>query len=124
LLVTDQGVRGFLHVLNDLCFLAAPKLGLRAWQVQPKAGAGDAAAVSDAVKSLHKEKFSKFLETIAKELASFDWRTSGDPSVTEVERREKLVFRGGSGYKEIRTQLLEHLSFGDAEIAKLAERLI
>ena len=77
LLVTDQGVRGFLHVLNDLCFLAAPKLGLRAWQVQPKAGAGDAAAVSDAVKSLHKEKFSKFLETIAKELASFDWRTSG-----------------------------------------------
>ena len=28
LLVTDQGVRGFLHVLNDLCFFGASRLDL------------------------------------------------------------------------------------------------
>lgn len=124
LLVTDQGVRGFLHVLNDLCFLGAPKLHLRSWQVQSKAGAGDAAAVSGAIKTLPKEPVSTFLKDLAHELASFDWRTSSNPSITESERREKLVFRGSSGYKEIRTQLLEHLCDAEGEIGKLAKRLV
>jgi DGQHR domain-containing protein len=97
LLVTDQGVRGFLHVLNDLCFLGASKLDLRSWQVQAKASASDSEAVSQAVKTLPKQKLSGFLKKIAHELATFDWRTSSDPSVSDSERRDKLVFRGSSG---------------------------
>lgn len=124
LLTTDQGVRGFLNVLNDLCFLAASKLDLRLWQVQTKATASDAEAVSAAVKTLPKQKVARFLEAIAMSLASFDWRTSSDPSVSEIERRDKLVFRGSSGYREIRTQLLEHLSKSSGEIGQLAKRLI
>jgi hypothetical protein len=61
---------------------------------------------------------------MANELATFDWRTSSDPSVTESERRDKLVFRGSSGYKEIRTQLLEHLSKSNSEIGQIAKRLV
>ena len=124
LLMTDQGVRGFLHVLNDLCFMGASKLDLRTWQVQPKSAASDSEAVSEAVKTLPKQKVSGFLKKIAHELATFDWRTSSDPSVTENERRDKLVFRGSSGYKEIRTQLLEHLSKSDTEIGQIAKRLV
>lgn len=124
LLVTDQGVRGVLHVLNDLCFLGAPKLDLRTWRVQSRAAAGDVAAVTSALETLPKEKVSGFLKRISRQLASFDWRTSADPTVTEFERREKLVFRGSSGYKEIRTQLLEHLSAADGEVGALAKRLV
>jgi DGQHR domain-containing protein len=119
LLMTDQGVRGVLHVLNDLCFLAASKLDLRLWQDQTKASASDTEAVSAAVKTLPKQKVSSFLKAMARSLASFDWRTSSDPSVSENERRDKLVFRGSSGYKEIRTQLLEHLSETGGEIGQL-----
>lgn len=123
LLVTDQGVRGFLHVLNDLCFFAAAKLHMQTWRAQPKASAGDDRAVSDAIASLRKEDVADFLATIAKSLATFDWRTSSDTSINETERRAKLVFRGGSGYKEIRKQLIEHLSGVRGEVGRIAEGL-
>nr|WP_275945319.1 DGQHR domain-containing protein [Bradyrhizobium sp. NBAIM16] len=124
LLTTDQGVRGALHVLNDLCFLAASKLELRSWQVQANASASDAEAVSEAVATLPKQKMAAFLKSLASALAGFDWRTSSDPSVTENERRDKLVFRGSSGYKEIRIQLLEHLAKSGGEVGQLAKRLV
>ena len=124
LVMTDQGVRGLLHVINDLCFLNATKLKLRSWQVQANASAGDVDAVSQAILTLPKQAFSNFLKELAQELASFDWRTSSDPSVTAAERRDKLVFRGSSGYKEIRTRLLEHLSAADGEIGQISKRLV
>jgi len=124
LLTTDQGVRGVLHVLNDLCFLEASKLDLRLWQVQTKATASDSEAVSEAVKTLPKQKVASFLKAMASSLSSFDWRTSSDPSVSETERRDKIVFRGSGGYKEIRIQLLEHLSESGGDIGRLAKRLI
>jgi DGQHR domain-containing protein len=124
LLVTDQGVRGFLHVLNDLCFVMAPQLDLRSWRVDAQAAANDAKAVDSVLKTLDKQKVAKVLKALAVELSSFDWRTSSDPSISEIERREKLVFRGSSGYKEIRTRLLEHLSLRQNEIGHAAKRLV
>ncbi len=52
LIVTDQGVRGFLHVVNDLCFVMAPHLRLDTWQLDKKASASDAGAVTVALKSI------------------------------------------------------------------------
>jgi DGQHR domain-containing protein len=124
LLVTDQGVRGFLHILNDLCFLNASRLDLRSWQVQSSASASDAEAVIAAIRTLPKQKLTAFVKKIAHELATFDWRTSADPSNSEAERKEKLVFRGSSGYKEIRSQLLEHLKKPGNEVGTIASRLV
>jgi DGQHR domain-containing protein len=123
LIVTDQGVRGFLHVLNDLCFLRATKLDLRSWQVQRQAGANDTDAVALAMITLRKHRVASFLSEIAADLAKFDWRTSATPGLPEELRREKLVFRGSSGYREIRTQLLETLRAGDGDVADTARRL-
>jgi DGQHR domain-containing protein len=123
LLVTDQGVRGFLHVLNDLCFRRASKLDLRSWQVSRQAGANDADAVTLALTSLRKHQVASFVSDIAETLAQFDWRTSSTPDLTEDERRQKLVFRGSSGYKEIRTQLLEALRDGEGAVAETAAQL-
>lgn len=124
LIVTDQGVRGYLYILNDLCFLMAPKLDLRSWQVQASAAASDDNAVTLALKSLRKHPVSKFVKKISIGLASFDWRTSGAPEITENQRRDKLVFRGSSGYKELRIQLLEHLVKRGGDISDAAKRVL
>lgn len=121
LIVTDQGVRGYLHILNDLCFSMAPKLDLRSLQIQESASASDEKAVTLALKSIEKHTVSKFVHKIARDLASFDWRTSAAPEISEEERRSKLVFRGSSGYKELRIQLLEHLEERGADIGEIAK---
>jgi hypothetical protein len=123
LIVTDQGVRGFLHVVNDLCFVRAPNLKLDSWQIGERGSATDAGAVTLALKSIAKEPVAAFLGSIAIDLATFDWRTSSAPSISEEQRRQKLVFRGSSGYKELRAQLLEHLRALGDEVGEAAERL-
>lgn len=124
LIITDQGVRGYLHVLNDLCFSRAPNLKLDTWRVDGSAAATDEAAVTTAMKSLAKHAVGEFITKLAKGLATFDWRTSSTPDLPEDLRRQKLVFRGGSGYKEIRIQLLEHLSDATGDVATAARRFV
>jgi hypothetical protein len=124
LISTDQGVRGYLHVLNDLCFVAAPKLKLDEWRFDKGAAASDTEAVSSALKSIRKEPIAKTIGQIAEGVSTFDWRTSGTPDLSPEERRAKLVFRGSSGYKEIRALALEHLAEQETDIGKLAKRLI
>jgi DGQHR domain-containing protein len=123
LIKTDQGVRGYLHVANDLCFKMAPKLQLRNWDFDATASATDAEAVSTAIKSISKHKASHFLKLIAVKLSTFDWRTSAAPDLTEAERQRQLVFRGSSGYKELRALLLKHLGDGNDEISSVAKQL-
>jgi DGQHR domain-containing protein len=109
LLNTDQGIRALLHVTNDLCFIQARELQLYEWNIEQDAGAVDEGAVTMAIKSLEAQPVEGFLEKIASELISYDWRTSTAPDLSEPQRREKLVFRGSGGYKELRSQVLRHL---------------
>jgi hypothetical protein len=113
LIETDQGVRGFMQVLNDLCYAMAPNLRLREWQLDRhrRPAASDTDAVTLALKSIANEPVAKFLEEMTTALATFDWRTSTAPSVAKHDelRRQKLVFRGSGGYREIRAQLMIHL---------------
>lgn len=123
LVVTDQGVRGFLHVVNDLCFVWATRLDLRTWQVQQQRSANDANAVTLALETLQKHTAAIFLRDIATQLTKFDWRTSAAPQLSESERVPKLGFRGGSGYKELRLQLIKTLKSGKGSVAEAAKRL-
>lgn len=123
LIATDQGVRGFLHVLNDICFYLAPKLDLRSWRPDNSAAASDVNAVALALASYKKHNSSKAVVAIGKALATFDWRTSSAPDIDAETRRRKLVFRGSSGYKEIRAQLLEHITKQDSDVGRAALRV-
>jgi len=109
LLNTDQGIRALLHVTNDLCFVRSRDLQLDEWITEEDAGAIDETAVTMALQSLETQRVAVFLKEIATELVSYDWRTSTAPELSEDERREKLVFRGSGGYKELRSQVLRHL---------------
>lgn len=124
LITTDQGVRGFLHVVNDLCYQRAGALKLNTWVPDERSSANTVAAVESSLKSLAAQQFASFLAAIGNALASFDWRTSSSPGLEEQKRRAKLVFRGSGGYKELRTQLLEHLASVDGDLGSAAKRLL
>jgi hypothetical protein len=109
--------------LNDVCFVIAPKLDLRSWRIDKPAAASDAEAVTLALKSLKKHPLATFLNKLAEGVATFDWRTSAAPEISEGERRQKLVFRGSSGYKELRAQLLKHLKGRTDVIGEAVKRL-
>jgi len=129
LISTDQGIRGFLFIINDLCFVQSEHLKLSEWRwegVSAKAAnkniaATDEAPVSAAIKSFSRTEGAKFIDSIAEGLASYDWRTSSTPNLSEAERLRQGVFRGSSGYKEMRRQLLDHLIAGGGQASKAAK---
>ena len=124
LIVTDQGVRGFLQVLNELSYQRAAVLKLTTWLPDERSTADPVGAVERELRSLEKQDFTAFVRDIAQAMATFDWRTSTAPGLEEAERRAKLVFRGSGGYKELRLQLLEHLAAGEGDIATTAKKLL
>ena len=122
LLATDQGVRGLLQVTNDMCFLGAERLELTKWFLQGDISedALDETSVSSAITSLEKLQINKFLKVICQQLAKFDWRTSSAPDVIndEERRRAQMVFKGSSGYKELRNQLITLLCSSEDQLIR------
>jgi DGQHR domain-containing protein len=128
LLSTDQGIRGFLFVINDLCFALSDELHLDEWRwdeiapgTKKKVAATEEETVSEAIKSVSKLPAAKFLDAIADALSSYDWRTSSTPNLAEDIRIRQGVFRGSSGYKEMRRRLLDHLAPLGGQIGKAAK---
>lgn len=107
---TDQGVRGVLAVTNDLCYLRAEVLNLPEWESETLDEALAESAIDKALGTLKVEKGGKFVAAIAEALASYDWRTSAAPGLKDEEKQAKARFRGGTGYREIRADLLRHLA--------------
>ncbi|QKZ13445.1 hypothetical protein [Spirosoma sp. KUDC1026] len=114
LISSDQGVRGFLQIVNDLCFLLSTELGLRDvnWTSTDYLKDDNITTkdIEESIKDLKKNtRLFKFLKLLCEELVTFDWRTSSAPGLNEVQRRQQMLFKGSSGYKEIRVQLLKLL---------------
>lgn len=132
LLATDQGIRGFLSVINDLLFVSTDELDLRSWtweSVYETAKAKRLAATEEqaqnlALESLKKTAIAKFIDQVANGLAEYDWRTSSTPDLLDSDRVRKLVFRGSSGYKELRKQLLEHLRERNDDVGTAAKQVL
>lgn len=110
LIAQDQGIRVFLGVVNDLCYLNSDLLKLEGWGQSTKTGGDDLDLICEAVKSLKKTEIATFLKLLCKELASFDWRASSAPNLTREQSLIKSAFRGSGGYKVLRQELLNHLS--------------
>jgi hypothetical protein len=93
--------------------------------LKPSSGPLQDAAIETALKSLDQHPVAKSVKALAKGLASFDWRTSAEPSLSPTERQLKLGFRGSGGYKELRHQLLDHLAKrGGVGVADTASSLL
>lgn len=109
LLNTDQGVRGILAIFNDLARESALSLALSSWEVSgPTDGTGET-PIREALRSLKSHRIFRFVKRLAECLASYDWRTSGAPGLSEVHKSNKSRFRGSTGYRELRKDLLYHI---------------
>ncbi|MES1192117.1 MAG: DGQHR domain-containing protein [Steroidobacter sp.] len=126
LLSTDQGIRGFLFIINDLCFVSSEELHLAEWRWEERsarktASATEVDSVLIAIKSFSKSPAAEFIDSIAKVLAKYDWRTSSTPDISEEIRIRQGVFRGSSGYKEMRMRLLDQLESSTGQVGKAAK---
>ena len=110
LLNTDQGVRGVLAVANDLCFVRADDLRLSEWEGNGLDDGLAESAIAASIDSLKETPGGKFIAAIASVLGKYDWRTSGALGLSEEQKQAKARFRGGTGYREIRADLLRHLA--------------
>lgn len=124
LLATDQGVRGFQSVVNDLCYIRRRDLDLEFWNDETSLGDVTPDNVMSVATTLQDEKAFGFLERLCSSLVTFDWRTSAAPGLTENQRLAKAALRGSGGYKELRSQLVEHLrTTGAEDVASAAAQL-
>lgn len=124
LISQDQGIRAFLSIVNDLCYLNADKFGLNGWGDGSEQGDNDLEQIGVAIKSLKKAPISNFLHSLAESLAQFDWRASSAPGLSNEESLMKAAFRGSGGYRDLRHQLLLHLTSNDGEIGASASQAI
>jgi len=124
LLATDQGVRGFQSVINDLCYTRNRELGLAGWRDLSAAPEVTPEYIAIAASTLADEPVYGFLADIAESLADFDWRTSGFPGLDEQERLRASALRGSSGYKELRTRLVDHLRGSSYDAVQSAANLV
>jgi DGQHR domain-containing protein len=124
LLSTDQGIRGFLSIVNDLCYIRAQELDLASWLSEGNARPTDEEAVNDAIASLKKHEAASFLTEIASSLSKYDWRTSSAPDLEDEVRKRKAALRGSGGYRELRLELLDFLSEEKSEVGTAARRVL
>lgn len=123
---TDQGVRAILYVFNDLCYLRADDLHLRDWVATDFTERLDEGSVSEALASLSQEEgLVSYLASISDGLASYDWRTFSAPGLTMNEENLKARYRGSSGYKALRDDVLRHLSLNASiEVGSASEEAL
>ncbi len=122
MLATDQGVRGFLQVCNDISYQRRLDIPFGEWQRPTEAAATDVEEVSKALESLRKQvSIHKFIRRLTQDIARFDWRSAVTPDLPYEVEIFQSRYRGGSGYKQVRFQLLRHLAErGSADIATSA----
>lgn len=130
LISTDQGVRGILHIFNDFLFLSANESKLRILfeesNGEPPKERIDQQEVEGLMTVLKKnESFSDFVSKICTTIVKFDWRTSSFEGLDEEKRLNQMIYKGSSGYKELRHQLLKlGKSSENSTISNLAYKIL
>lgn len=123
---TDQGVRAILAIYNDLCFIQADALGLKSWHPSDFSEGTSEIGIRESLQSLRKRSdIDGFLRAVARGLATYDWRTYGSDSLTPSEKSAKARFRGSTGYRELREDVLRHLvSSAEQSVSDVASEVI
>lgn len=128
LLATDQGVRGFLSVLNDILAVDYDDgaLDLGEWNWVRKPEHDDEAAISDALATMKNfiPKTLARIDYLCRSLADFDWRLSSAVQVSDPQYHIQASYRGSGGYREIRRRLLDHVRAKNISLSPLAERIM
>ena len=121
----DQGIRILLQIVNDLCFVQADELALYEWDGGEQEEEERHAQIDASIRSLtEQKKIIAFLKDLSESLATYDWRASSGPGLTEEERTRKAAFRGSGGYRELRRDVLNHIATIQGNIAQSAKQIL
>ncbi len=125
LLATDQGVRGLLQVVNDLFWLAV-EIGFKdgedatkqldlGWNWIPTDEMDEENSISDAIADASEKLSDAVLmaEELCETLATFDWRLTSVLDANSPAYVMQSRYRGSSGYKDIRNNLLKHAQLSE-----------
>ncbi len=124
LLNQDQGLRAFLQVSNDICYVAA-KHWLREELVSVPADPDESDGVTVALRHFERNELLRtYIDQLSQALAEFDWRSSDAPDLTSDERLRRSAFRGSGGYRVLREELLRHLSDDETTVGMDAEEVL
>jgi len=120
---TDQGVRAILGVYNDLFYLRADELNLSGWRSEDFVETMSQDAIGGCLESLRENQpIREFMHQISISLAEYDWRTYGDETLNREQKRDKGRFRGSTGYRELKLDVLSHLAENATrEVSECAE---
>ena len=124
MLNSEMGVRGLLYILNDLCYVRADMLRLAEWVEEDEPAATSDDAVLEALDSLAEQPVYDYITSLVEVLASYDWRSSKAPDLDADERQRKARFRGGTGYRELRQELLQYVATAEGEVGQAAREVI
>ena len=124
LLNQDQGLRAFLQVSNDVCYVAA-RHWLQAELVSVPADPDESDGVAIALRHFERnEVLGPHIDELSQALAEFDWRSSDAPDLTPDERLRRSAFRGAGGYRVLREELLRHLSDAETDVGLCAQEVL
>ena len=125
LLNQDQGVRVLLQVVNDLYFVRADALGLLELADAEEEGDTEVDVIINMVDWFERQiAVIGFLRKITESLATYDWRSSQAPGLTEDARILKAGFRGSGGYRVLREHVLRHVAAETGDIASAADDVL
>ena len=130
LIATDQGVRGYMTVLNDLLVTGFKEdlFDLTSWNwTRPSKITTDEAAVTHAAKSLQTDlaPLVQLIRKIVTSLADFDWRLPSAVPVNDKDYSRQASYRGSGGYRILRRNILIHLrDHAGRIVAALATKVI
>ena len=123
ILATDQGVRGFLQVCNDMSYVGRKYIPFSGWQRTTSTDETDHSEITDALDELKAHSdITDYIERLTKDISSFDWRSAVTPHLPENVESFQSRYRGGSGYRQVRLQLTRFLAKeSSGDIAKSAQ---
>ena len=125
LLNTDQGVRAYLHLVNDIFYELSEEFSLSQWEEVNDIDDNDPlVAVKANIEELKMQSFASRLNELSQQIAQYDWRTSSEPSLTSDEQKMKKRFRGSGGYKELRHDVLTHIASQEGRFQEVATNLL
>ena len=125
LLATDQGVRGFLQVANDLSYSSRHTIDFNSWTHETVSEHPTSQEITECISELRLfDEIDDLLRHLGHAMASFDWRSAVTPGLPADVETFQSRYRSGSGYKQVRLQLLRHLSGARDSYLKEAAREI
>ncbi len=130
LISTDQGIRSFMLIINDLVWVANEKeiLNLAKWNFEENEDLEEEEIVSRALKSLKKSQTEvvSFVKKITDVIADFDWRLSSVIPESNPEHQNQAAYRGSGGYRLLRMRLLQSIKekTRDLKVKELAGEVL